>query len=183
MQIAIILTFAWAENAASWLDAIRAQHDPQHKAVPPHVTLLFPTDAVTPQDAAARAERLSAMTPAFAAHFDRLEIFSVPGGGKYPHLVYLLPDAQTAAHCTALHDALPGPSAPDGDRAPFEPHVTIARFGAVFSAKALLRQHGRDVTPPLQARCDGLRLIHIEQGAIRLAAAYQLAPPDISDSQ
>ncbi len=177
MQIAIILTFAWAENAASWLEAIRAQHDPQHKAVPPHVTLLFPTDSVTPQEAAGRAESLAAAMPAFAARFDRLEIFSMPTGGKYPHLVYLLPDAETTAHFMALHDALPG----NGE--PFEPHVTIARFGAVFSAKALLRQHGRDVTPPLQARCDALRLVHIEQGAIRLDAAYQLAVPEISDSQ
>ncbi len=175
MQIAIILTFAWAENAASWLDAIRAQHDPQHKAVPPHVTLLFPSDALTLPEAAARAERLAASSPAFAAGFDRLDIFSEPTGGKYPHLVYLLPDAAGRRRFAEMHDALPGPSAPDGNGAPFEPHVTIARFGAVFSAKALLRQHGREVTPPLQARCDGLRLVHIEQGAIRLGAAFRLA--------
>ena len=170
MSIAIILTFAWAENAAGWLDAIRAQHDPQHKAVPPHVTLLFPSDALTLPEAAARAENLAASSPAFEAGFDRLDIFSVPGGGKYPHLVYLLPDAAGMQRFAEMHAALPG------NGAPFEPHVTIARFGAVFSAKALLRQHGRDVTPPLQARCDALRLVHIEQGAIRLGAEFQLLP-------
>lgn len=170
MQVAIILTFAWAENAASWLEAIRAQHDPQHKAVPPHVTLLFPTDGVTSREAAARAEKLASATQAFDAGFDRLEIFSESTGGKYPHLVYLMPDTAGAQRYTEMHDALPG------NGTPFEPHVTIARFGAVFSAKALLRQHGRDVTPPLQARCDALRLVHIEQGAIRLGAEFRLKP-------
>lgn len=166
-MLALIALPEFDAAAAAWIATIRAAHDPRHAQVPPHVTLVFPTDALALEDLRRAAAKLGDTAP-FAATFDRLGIAEDAFTPKYRHLVYLLPEAASAARLAALQAAL---GLPGRDGHP--PHVTIARFGAIFSAKALVRQTGQ--IAPATARIAALQLLRIENGQIAVEAAFALA--------
>lgn len=153
--------------AAAWLEAIRRAHDPLQDRIGPHVTLMLPTATA---DVAALLRQLEAMAAemvAFDVAFDRLSRMDDPDRPKYRFLNVLLADAASAARLTLLHRAL------TGSTEAYAPHLTISRFGAVYSAKALERQLG-SIGPPLLGRVGALELLRIESGAIRSEASFAL---------
>ncbi|WP_341702297.1 2'-5' RNA ligase family protein [Ferrovibrio sp.] len=157
-------------GAAGWIAALRAAHDPQQDRVPPHVTLVFP-QAADEASLLARLQAVAQATQPFAAGFDRLGRMDDSYNPKYRHLNVLHADAAGAAALTVLHAALNAVPSPD-----YAAHVTVARFGAVYCAKALERQLGGSaLRPVLSARFSGLQLLRLENGAVRVLADLPFA--------
>lgn len=166
-MLAVIAVPEFAGEDAVWIDTIRRAHDPQYESVPAHVTLVFPFDSADPDWFAGHVASVAAVTAPIQMGFDRLARIENPRQPKYRYLNVLLADAESAAPLTALFHAL-------GGKGDFEPHVTLTRFGAVFSAKALDRQMG-SLGRPVQGRIAALELLEISHGAIRRARNWTLA--------
>lgn len=149
-----------------WIDTVRRAHDPRHEQVAAHVTLSFPHEPADADWFAGHVASVAAVTPAFHIRFDRLGRIEDAYAPKYRFLNVLLTDAESAASLAALYRSLGGA----GD---YEPHMTLTRFGAVFSAKAFERQTGA-LQKPLVARIETLQLLRIEHGNIRIAAEHAL---------
>lgn len=156
--------FSTADTA--WIDTVRRAHDPRHEQVAAHVTLSFPQEPADADWFAGHVASVAAVTPAFDARFDRLGRIEDAYAPKYRFLNVLLADAESAAPLTALYHAL-------GGQGMYEPHVTLTRFGAVFSAKAFARQAGV-LARPLAGRIARLQLLKIEHGNLRIAAEHVL---------
>lgn len=166
-MLAVIAVPEFAEEDAVWIDTIRRAHDPQYESVPAHVTLVFPFDSADPDWFAGHVASVAAVTAPLQVAFDRLARIETPHQPKYRFLNMLLADAESAAPLTALYRAL-------GGKGDYEPHVTLTRFGAVFSAKALERQMG-SLGRPVRGRIPALEILEISHGAIRRGAALPLA--------
>lgn len=166
-MLAVIAVPDFAAEDAVWIDTIRRAHDPQYDAVPAHVTLVFPFESADPDWFAGHVASVAAVTATMEVAFDRLARIENPQQPKYRFLNVLLADAQSTAPLTALYRALSG----KGD---YEPHVTLTRFGAVFSAKALERQMG-ELQRPVRGRIASLELLEICHGAIRRGQSWALA--------
>lgn len=166
-MLAVIATPECDASAAAWLAAIRTAHDPLQDRVGPHVTLMFPSEIAEEAALRARLEQVATATPAFDIAFDRLERMEDPHQPKYRFLNMLMADSASAARLDALHRAI------TGSVVEYRPHLTISRFGAVYSAKALERQLG-DLGTPLRGRIVSLELLRLEQGAIRQEARFAL---------
>lgn len=165
-MLAVIAVPNFADEDAVWIGAIRRAHDPQYEAVPAHVTLVFPFDSADPDWFAGHVASVAAVTGPMEVGFDRLARIENPHQPKYRYLNVLLADAASAAPLTALFHALGG----NGD---YAPHVTLTRFGAVFSAKALERQMG-SLGRPVQGRIAVLEMLEISHGAIRRTQSWAL---------
>jgi 2'-5' RNA ligase len=168
-MLAVIAVPEFAEGDAAWIDTIRRAHDPQYESVPAHVTLVFPFDSADPDWFAGHVASLAAVTAPLDVGFDRLARIENPHQPKYRFLNVLQADAESAAPLAALYHAL-------GGKGGFESHVTLTRFGAVFSAKAFERQMGSgELTRSVQGRIAALEILEISHGAIRRGAALPLA--------
>lgn len=166
-MLAVIAVPDFVDDDAVWIEAIRRAHDPQYEAVPAHVTLVFPFESADPDWFAGHVASVAAVTAPMEVGFDRLARIENPHQPKYRYLNVLLADATSAAPLTALYRSL-------GGKDDFEPHVTLTRFGAVFSAKALERQMG-SLSRPVQGRIAALEMLEISHGAIRRAQRWTLA--------
>lgn len=166
-MLAVIAVPDFAEEDAAWIDTIRRVHDPQYASVPAHVTLVFPFDSADPDWFAGHVASVAAVTAPMVVAFDRLARIENPHQPKYRFLNVLLADAESDAPLTALYAAL-------GGKGNFEPHVTLTRFGAVFSARALDRQLG-ELSRPVRGRIAALEILEISHGAIRRGTAQPLA--------
>lgn len=167
-MLAVIAIPEFVPADAAWIDTIRRAHDPQYDRVAAHVTLAFPQQPEDPDWFAGHVAAVAAGTAPVEAVFDRLDRMDDPFQPKYRHLNVLLADAASAAPLTALYRML-------GGRDPaYAPHVTLSRFGAVFSAKALQRQIGT-LQQPLYAGIAALELLRIDNGAIRSEGRFVLA--------
>jgi 2'-5' RNA ligase len=165
-MLAVIAVPEFCDEDAVWIDTIRRAHDPQYESVPAHVTLVFPFESADPDWFAGHVASVAAVTAPMDVAFDRLARIENPHQPKYRFLNVLLGDAESAAPLTALYKAL-------GGKGDYEPHVTLTRFGAVFSAKALERQMG-SLGRPVQGRIAALEILDISHGAIRRGAALPL---------
>lgn len=166
-MLAVIAVPEFAADDAAWIDTIRRAHDPQYDNVPAHVTLVFPFDAADPDWFAGHVAAIAAVTAPIDVSFDRLARIENPQQPKYRFLNVLLADAASATPLTALYRAL-------GGKGDCEPHVTLTRFGAVFSAKALERQMG-SLGQPVRGRIAALELLSLSHGAIRRGQNWALA--------
>ena len=166
-MLAVIAAPDFADEDAAWIDTIRRAHDPQYESVPAHVTLVFPFDSADPDWFAGHVASVAAVTAPMDVGFDRLARIENPHQPKYRYLNVLLADAESNAPLTALYSAL-------GGKGGFEPHVTLTRFGAVFSAKALERHMG-SLGRTVQGRIAALEMLEISHGAIRRAQSWRLA--------
>ncbi len=166
-MLAVIAVPEFTAQDAAWIDMVRRAHDPQYESVPAHVTLVFPFESADPDWFAGHVAAIAAVTAPMQVSFDRLTRTENPHQSKYRFLNVLLADAAGAVPLTALYRAL-------GGKGEYEPHVTLTRFGAVFSAKALERQMG-SLGRPVQGRIAALELLSISHGAIRREQAWQLA--------
>jgi len=167
-MLAVIAVPEFPADDAAWIDAVRRAHDPQYDAVPAHVTLVFPFESADPDWFAGHVAAIAAVTAPMEVGFDRLARIENPHQPKYRFLNVLLADAVSVAPLTALYRSL-------GGKGDFEPHVTLTRFGAVFSAKALERQLG-DGAPgrPLRGRIAALDLLSLSHGAVRRGQSWSL---------
>lgn len=163
---AVIATPEFSPADAVWIDAIRRAHDPQYERVAAHVTLRFPHQPEDEAWFAGQVMAVAAVTAPFDITFDRMERMEDPHQPKYRFLNVLMADAANAAPLTALYRDL-------GGRDDYAPHLTLTRFGAVFSAKALERQIGM-VQKPVTGRIAALDLLQIEHGTIRLLVRHAL---------
>lgn len=152
---------------AAWIATIRAAHDPLQDRVAPHVTLAFPSMIADEESFRRRLEGVAAATAAFGAAFDRLDRMEDPHRPKYRYLNVLMADAASGARLERLHHAL------TGSTEAYAPHLTISRFGAVYSAKALERQIG-DLGAPVLGCLGTLELLRVESGAIKAETRYPL---------
>ncbi|PJI41037.1 2'-5' RNA ligase family protein [Ferrovibrio sp.] len=166
-MLAVIAVPEFADSDAAWIDAIRRAHDPQYESVPAHVTLVFPFESADPDWFAGHVASIAAVSAPMEVDFDRLARIENPHQPKYRFLNVLLADAASAIPLTALYRSL-------GGKGGCEPHVTLTRFGAVFSAKALEKQMG-ELGRPVQGRVAALELLSISHGAIRREQRYELA--------
>ena len=166
---AVIAIPEFSTAATAWIDAIRRAHDPRFEQVAAHVTLSFPHDPADADWFAGHVASVAAVTPAFDADFDRLGRIEDAFAPKYRFLNVLLADAESAAPLTTLYRSL-------GGQGEYAPHVTLTRFGAVFSAKAFERQAGA-LKKPLAARIDALQLLRIEHGNVRAVSTHSLSSP------
>lgn len=166
-MLAVIAVPDFAEQDAVWIDTIRRAHDPQYESVPAHVTLVFPFESADPDWFAGHVASVAAVSAPLQVSFDRLARIENPHQPKYRFLNVLLADAESAEPLSALYKAL-------GGKGDFEPHVTLTRFGAVFSAKALERQLG-ELGRPVRGHIAALEILEISHGAIRRGAPLTLA--------
>lgn len=163
---AVIAIPEFSTAAAAWIDTVRRAHDPRFEQVAAHVTLSFPHEPTDADWFAGHVAAIAAVTPAFDVVFDRLGRIEDSHAPKYRFLNVLLTDADSAAPLAALYRSL-------GGQETYEPHVTLTRFGAVFSAKAFERQTGA-LQKPLAARIAALQLLRIEHGNIRVQSEHAL---------
>lgn len=165
-MLAVIAVPEFAQADAAWIDTIRRAHDPQYDSVPAHVTLVFPFESADPDWFAGHVASIAAVTAPMEVGFDRLARLENPHQPKYRFLNVLLAGAESAAPLTALYRAL-------GGKGDYAPHLTLTRFGAVFSAKALERQLG-SLGRPVKGRIASLELLSLSHGAIRREQRWAL---------
>jgi len=159
-MLAVIAIPDFDAAAAGWIAALRQAHDPLQDRVAPHVTLVFP-QAAERAALLARVAAVAAAAAPFDAAFDRLGRMDDPHHPKYRHLAVLYADGPTAAKLTVLHAALNA-----GPAADYAAHVTVARFGAVYSAKALERQLGGGMPRPAIGRIAALQVLRLDNGQV-----------------
>lgn len=165
-MLAVIAAPVFSESDAVWIDTIRRAHDPQYESVAAHVTLVFPFESADPDWFAGHVASVAAVTAPMQLTFDRLARIENPHQPKYRFLNVLLADEASTAPLTALYKAL-------GGKGEYAPHVTLTRFGAVFSAKALERQIG-SLGAPVTGHISTLEILNISHGAIRHEATHLL---------
>lgn len=168
-MLAVIAVPVFSEADAAWIDTVRRAHDPRVDQVAAHVTLRFPHEPADADWFAGHVAAVAAVTPAFDAVFDRLSRIEDSHAPKYRFLNVLRAQVESAAPLTALHQAL-------GGTGEYAPHVTLTRFGAVFSAKAFERQTGA-LAHPLRGRIAALQLLKIEHGNVRMVSTHPLSSP------
>ena len=166
-MLAVIGVPGLAEGDAAWIEEIRRAHDPQSDRVGPHVTFAFPQDPLDRDFFIGNLMALAASSAPLSFHFDRLERIEDPFTPKYKFLNVLGVATEDAAPLDAIYHAL-------GGTLPYAPHLTLTRFGAVYSSKALERQFGK-LAQPIAARIEALDLLEIENGAIRMVQSLPLA--------
>lgn len=167
-MLAVIAIPEFDVAAAAWIEVLRRAHDPQQDRIAAHVTLAFPQLVEDPDWFAGHVAAIAGTTAPLTVRFDRLDRMEDPRHPKYCYLNVLLADAASATPLVSLHRRL------GGSEQSYWPHLTLSRFGAVYSAKALERQLG-SLGAPVTGCIRALELLRIENGAIRPEARFALA--------
>ena len=170
-RLAVVGYPQWKEADRSWIESVRARHDPQATRIPAHVTLVFPA-AVALDAIVAHVETVARRTEAIPLVLRA--VLSVPdalaGGGH----VFLVPDEGRAA-ITALHDRLyEGPLRAflRADR-PFVPHVTVGAAPDLARCEEI-RQDVDSALRPIEGTIRSLDVVEITDGSIRPASRFEL---------
>lgn len=161
-----------AEDAA-WIQAIRAQHDPNAALIAPHFTLVFPTAVEDEQ----RLRREAREQVAGWASFPFVIRCALPLKdllSSSTH-VFLVPD-EGLSQLVRLHDALYATSVAPSLRLdlPFIPHITVGAAREPAAAKALadtVNREGRVV----QGVISHLSLVSFDGRAVELREQIRLA--------
>lgn len=125
---------AFAPAVQARIEALRAQHDPQHGLLAAHVTLEFGQANQPQADYTAAVQGLARQHPGFAVRLAGVQHWPGPDGAHYLFFTLLegaaeLQRLQTAlAHCLAL-------PAPPQD---CPPHITVGRYASQAAAWAAL---------------------------------------------
>lgn len=135
----VLLVFAEPVLSAkdrSWINSLRARHDPNHPAVPPHFTLVLNEAVRRPAAMVEHIRAVAAQTPGFRARLRCALTYPDALTGRV--YVSLMPDEGFAA-LVRLRDRLYGGPLRKHQRLdiPFVPHVTVARFQDGKPAKRL----------------------------------------------
>jgi 2'-5' RNA ligase len=181
LVLLVIAEPAFAARDRAWIEAIRSKHDPHHRVVPPHFTLVFHAATRAEAKVAAHIRRISACVPRFTCRLRSALIYpDAPSGTTY---VSLMPDEGFGA-IVRLHDRLyTGPLARHLRLdIPFTPHVTVARFKSARRAQRLadeLNARAFAVAAPIRT----LDLVRYNGAAIETVCTVPLRPlRDVSRS-
>lgn len=163
----------FAPNDLAIITAFRAEFEPQRaQMVPPHLTLMFGTTAMTEDEARGVAERVAASASPFDIVFaERLLVHDPIENNEK---LFLLPETG-AAQVRDLHNALYARRADGELRAdiPYEPHMTIATCGDVSAAEAALAASAR-IPLPMKAVIEGLTVVELIDSRLRTIAQLAL---------
>lgn len=163
----------FAPNDLAIIKSFRADFEPQRaQMVPPHLTLMFGTTAMTEDEARGVAERVAMAASPFEIVFARRQLFHDPIENN--EKLFLLPDAG-AAQVRDLHNALYARRRDGELRAdiPYEPHMTVATCGDASSAKAALAASAR-IPLPMRAAIDALTVVEVIDWQLRTIARVAL---------
>jgi 2'-5' RNA ligase len=174
-------TFTGAD--LTWIEAIRANYDPQAALVAPHLTLLFPiaADAVSVDEVVTHlhnvvTERVCPM-PAFVVTFRSALV--MPETGRAGGHLFLIPD-EGMSQLVKLHDWLyRGPLASHLRLdIPFMPHITIGA-GHDLAALHQVAQTLNDSAFALETTIDRLTVIRHAAGVVTTVGEIPLADPAV----
>lgn len=112
----------------------RAQHDPQHRLLGPHITLEFGASALPPDVYAATVGAVAARQRAFGIAVGSARAWAAPDGTQF---LFLCPD-EGAAALSRLHADLAGALGLAPASQPFDPHITVGRAATQAGAQAAL---------------------------------------------
>jgi hypothetical protein len=171
-----VACFPEIEPGQDWLLAFRARHDPLATRVAAHVTLVFPTAALSEAALVAEARVVATETAAFGAHFRIAMMMPEVAGGRTTSHIFLVPDSGLG-EIVRLHDRLyAGPLRPELRLdLPFIPHLTVAAGLDLAAAKGLVDElNARG--PDLRCAIDHLAVMRIDdaQDERRLVARLEL---------
>jgi 2'-5' RNA ligase len=155
------------------VDALRAAHDPQHRLLPAHFTLLFGLELPDALAYTAHVAAVAAATPAFGFVCRQALAVRDPLGGAMQ--LHLLPDEGASALHQLHRRLLAGPAA--GARRPdiaYAPHITVATLADAAAAQALCAALGPPVLP-LQGRIAQLHIGALQDGRFERLSAHPLA--------
>jgi len=171
--LALIAEPAFAPSDRAWIDRLRRAHDPEAGHVPPHVTLIFPTDQPAVAPLRTHIRRIVRKMPAIRTVF-RVAVV-LPGPDGHGHYAALAPEQGFAA-LVRLHDRLyggPFAGALRHDIA-YLPHLTVGRFDAAVAARRLVDRLNRRAFA-LNSAIRALDLLQLERGQIIDRQRLQLA--------
>ncbi|MDA0351516.1 MAG: 2'-5' RNA ligase family protein [Chloroflexi bacterium] len=179
MPVFVLAIPEFSETDSARIEAIRAEHDPQHTLVPPQVTLVFAIDSIDASDAhamrtlEAHTRIATARQRAFDVVFRAATLYpaSTPTEDDY---TFLVPD-EGNSRLIRLHDALHTGMLATERRLdlPYVPHVTIAR--GTPPAMATLATTWNAEEPPIQARIAALDIVELASGAATTLVRVALA--------
>lgn len=158
----------------SWIDTIRAGHDPQAPAIEAHVTLLFPCRAARRLVEAALASAASATGPIEFSLDHAAAVADARGPGGHVFLVV----GRGAGAITSLHHRLYA-----GElrrhlppEIPYVPHITVgaADHEACGKLASSLKRHFRPMTGTIAQ----LDIVSIRRRTIESIASVPLFPPE-----
>ena len=163
--------------AQDWLVSFRARHDPSATLVAPHVTLVFPTEAISEETLVAEARAVAAETAAFRAHFRIAMMMPEVAGARMTSHIFLVPDSGLS-EIVRLHDRLYAGRLRPQLRLdlPFIPHLTVAAGLDLGVAKTLVDEINTP-GPDLRCEVDHLAVMSIDDArdGRRLVARLALA--------
>jgi 2'-5' RNA ligase len=173
MKLAVVAYPTLGEADRQWVEAMRAQHDPQARLIGAHFTLVFPTDA-DPESLAQHVRSVAsdaALIP-FVARKARAIRDPSEGGGH----VFLVPDAGYG-ELVALHARLyVGPLA---DRLrldiPYVPHITVAAH-PLFERCVEVAQDLAAENRVVRGRLESLDLVSLGPDTVACLASFALGP-------
>ena len=153
-------------DAASWLQQLRERYDPKHaRLVPPHVTLVFPTDLLAEVPFVAHVVSHLRGANGGTVGFSSAREFEDASAGA--HLVYLLPSFG-AELLLQLHDKLnSGPLRPrPRSESQYLPHITLGRFSSADTAAAVAAEIN-ETSNPITGGVDAVDIVHVSEDLVR----------------
>lgn len=164
--LAAICIPRFPEAAASWLQWLRSKYDAKYvRLVPPHVTLVFPTDLLPEARFVAHVVSCSRGANGGTVGFTSAREFADMSANT--HLVYLLPSFG-AELFVRLHEKLySGPLGPLS-RAGVEyvPHITLGRFASADAAAAVAAEIN-GASRPIAGEVEAVDIVHVGEDLVR----------------
>jgi 2'-5' RNA ligase len=171
-RLAVVAYPELQELDRTWIESIRAKHDPQARQIAAHFTLVFP--------AAMEEEQLLAEARATAGSFASITfVLGFADGLKDPdgfgsHAFALVDEGKD--QIIALHERLHAGSLRrllDPSR-PFFPHVTIAANADLKICKDVAHEFENEDTP-VEGRITSIEVVEVLADSVRSIATFALA--------
>lgn len=155
----------FSPDASAWIEGLRLAHVPdQAKLLGPHVTLVFPTAAVTESAFISHVSAVAAPVGRAAVCFRSALPYREPD--LEVSYVFFVPD-EGFGWLTRLHERLhSGPLRSELDsRRPYVPHITVGKLNSFAQARALSER--LNSTPfEFSGRVNSVDLVRVESAHI-----------------
>lgn len=126
MTKSYLASFPKLDQNLDWILQFRSQHDPKAQLIPTHLTLVYPTEILSPAEIWAEASKLVASVPKFRFVSRSVLVVSEDKNTNAAASIFLVPD-EGFQEVVQLHDLLYSARLKPALRTdiPFIPHVTI----------------------------------------------------------
>jgi len=175
MKIAVVAYPRLRTTDRDWIEAFRAQHDPQSSKIRVHFTLVFPVEVIP---SALATDIRTAATATDALTFAVRHAAVVRDALTGDHHIFLVPD-QGAAELVALHDRLYAGTLAAHLRSDiqFAPHMTIGTASDRETAERFAE--AAHVHHVVRGTVETLTLVDVGQTTVTTIATYDLGggPP------